>query len=101
MILGVNGIRLVGQVGRRPMHRGRPAVHVRDGQPFRGFAVYPPKPIAPEVKLPACADEIVVPPSFAYGLVGTGCAAESAWQQGPAVVSRATYAGARRLPRPS
>jgi glycosyltransferase involved in cell wall biosynthesis len=69
MILGVNGIRLVGQ--RSGVARCIEAVLQCMSEmehPFHEFRVYSPKPIAPEVKLPACAKNIVVPSSLPLGL---------------------------------
>ena len=62
MILGVNGIRLVGQ--RSGVARCIEAVlHCMSemDHPFREFRVYSPKPIAKEVTLPRCATNVVLP----------------------------------------
>src|SRR5205814_9768508 len=62
MILGVNGIRLVGD--RSGVARCIEAVLRCLGEmdhPFREIRVYTPKPIPAEVILPACSTNIVLP----------------------------------------
>src|SRR5258708_2334831 len=62
MILGVNGIRLVGQ--RSGVGRCIEAVlrcMAEMDHPFSEFRVYTPSPIADEVVLPSCATNIVLP----------------------------------------
>jgi glycosyltransferase involved in cell wall biosynthesis len=69
MILGVNGIRLVGQ--RSGVARCIEAIlqcMSEMDQPFSEFRVYSPKPIPKEVKLPACAVNVVLPSSLPPGL---------------------------------
>ena len=69
MILGVNGIRLVGQ--RSGVARCIEAVlqcMAEMDHPFREFRVYSPKPIAREVQLPACATNVVLPSPLPPGL---------------------------------
>ena len=69
MILGVNGIRLVGQ--RSGVARCIEAVLQclsEMDQPFREFRVYSPKPIAKEVKLPGCATNVVLSSPLPSGL---------------------------------
>ncbi|HEV3330993.1 MAG TPA: glycosyltransferase family 1 protein [Bryobacteraceae bacterium] len=61
MILGVNGIRLVGQ--RSGVARCIEAILWNLGEidhPFREIRVYSPKPIANEVVLPGCANNVVL-----------------------------------------
>lgn len=62
MILGVNGIRLIGQ--RSGVARCIEAVltcMAEMDHPFTQFRVYTPIPIADEVTLPRCAENIVLP----------------------------------------
>jgi glycosyltransferase involved in cell wall biosynthesis len=69
MILGVNGIRLTGQ--RSGVARCIEAVlqcMSEMDHPFREFRVYSPKPIDKDVKLPACATNIVLRSPLPPGL---------------------------------
>ena len=69
MILGVNGIRLVGQ--RSGVARCIEAVlqcMAQMDHPFREIRVYSPKPIEKDVKLPRCAENIVLSTSLPNGL---------------------------------
>lgn len=69
MILGVNGIRLVGQ--RSGVARAIEAIlHclAEMDHPFREIRVYSPKPIAKEVALPSCATNVVLPTSLPNAL---------------------------------
>ncbi len=69
MILGVNGIRLVGQ--RSGVARAIEAIlkcMAQMDHPFREIRVYSPKPIAKEVVLPSCATNVVLPTSLPNAL---------------------------------
>jgi glycosyltransferase involved in cell wall biosynthesis len=69
MILGVNGIRLVGQ--RSGVARAIEAILKCMSEmehPFREIRVYSPKPIAKEVVLPPCATNVVLPTSLPNAL---------------------------------
>ena len=69
MILGVNGIRLVGK--RSGVGRCIEAVlqcMAQMDHPFSEFRVYTPAPIADEVRLPPCATNIVLPSNLPLGL---------------------------------
>jgi glycosyltransferase involved in cell wall biosynthesis len=62
MILGVNGIRLVGK--RSGVARCIEAILnylAEMDQPFQEFRVYTPKPVESDVRLPACATNVVLP----------------------------------------
>jgi glycosyltransferase involved in cell wall biosynthesis len=72
VILGVNGIRLVGK--RSGVGRAIEAIlNCMAGMdhPFKEFRVYSPKPIDDEVVLPSCAKNIVLPSVMPY----------AAWEQ--------------------
>jgi glycosyltransferase involved in cell wall biosynthesis len=65
MILGVNGIRLVG--ARSGVARAIEAIlrcMAEMDHPFREIRVYSPKPIPNEVVLPSCATNVVLPTSL-------------------------------------
>lgn len=69
MILGVNGIRLVGQ--RSGVARCIEAVLgclAEMDHPFKKFRIYSPIPIPDEVTLPRCAENIVLPSPLPWGL---------------------------------
>lgn len=62
MILGVNGIRLVGKISG--VARATEALlnaFAEIDQPFDEFRVYSPEPLDPGIKLPAMAQNVVVP----------------------------------------
>ncbi|MFN2507475.1 MAG: glycosyltransferase family 4 protein [Chthoniobacterales bacterium] len=69
MVLGVNGIRLLGQrsgVGRviEAILRCMETVE----HPFRSIRVYSPRPLPADVRLPACAENVVLPSPLPPGL---------------------------------
>ena len=69
MILGVNGIRLVGQ--RSGVARCIEAVlacMAEMDHPFKKFRVYSPIPIPDEVSLPGCAENIVLPSRLPWAM---------------------------------